>query len=108
MSAAEVCPERGTPEPTVESGNGVRTRWAWTVTFKAEVVAGAEDLVPVGHQVGTKLGLSRDQVQVRELACEHAIITELMAPSGRTNRTKFRDQVVAPLLEAGLIEMTLT
>jgi hypothetical protein len=31
----------------------------------------------------------------------------MMVPSGRTNRTKFRDHVVAPLLEAGLIEMTL-
>jgi ATP-dependent DNA helicase RecG len=30
-----------------------------------------------------------------------------MGPSGRTDRTKFRDQVVAPLLEAGLIEMTI-
>lgn len=30
-----------------------------------------------------------------------------MVPFGRTNRTKFRDQVVAPLLEAGLLEMTV-
>lgn len=30
-----------------------------------------------------------------------------MTPSGRTDRTKFRDQVVAPLLEAGLLEMTI-
>jgi ATP-dependent DNA helicase RecG len=30
-----------------------------------------------------------------------------MVPSGRTDRTKFRDQVVAPLLEAGLLEMTI-
>lgn len=30
-----------------------------------------------------------------------------MGPSGRTNRTKFRDQVLAPLLETGLIEMTI-
>lgn len=30
-----------------------------------------------------------------------------MAPSGRTDRTKFRDQVVARLLEAGLLEMTI-
>jgi hypothetical protein len=28
-------------------------------------------------------------------------------PSGRTDRTKFRDQVVAPLPEAGLLEMTI-
>jgi ATP-dependent DNA helicase RecG len=30
-----------------------------------------------------------------------------MQPSGRTNRTKFRDQVLIPLLEAGLLEMTI-
>ena len=30
-----------------------------------------------------------------------------MVPSGRTNRTKFRDQVVAPRLEGGLLEMTI-
>ncbi len=27
--------------------------------------------------------------------------------SGRSNRTKFRDQVLSPLLEAGLVEMTI-
>ena len=30
-----------------------------------------------------------------------------MALSGRTSRTKFRDQVLHPLLEAKLLEMTL-
>jgi len=30
-----------------------------------------------------------------------------MGPSGRTDRTKFRDQVGAPLLDAGLLEMTI-
>jgi len=34
-------------------------------------------------------------------------ITDLMAISGRKNRTKFRDQVLNPLLEEGLIEMTI-
>lgn len=77
------------------------------MTFKAEIVAGAGDSVPGGPQVGTKLGLSRDQVQVLELAGEPATLPELMVPSGRTNRTKFRDQVVAPLLDAGLLEMTV-
>ncbi len=32
---------------------------------------------------------------------------ELLALAGRTNRTKFRDQVVRPLLDAGLLEMTI-
>ena len=30
-----------------------------------------------------------------------------MALAGRTNRTKFRDQVLNPLIEAGFIEMTV-
>jgi predicted transcriptional regulator len=30
-----------------------------------------------------------------------------MALAGRTNRTKFRDQVLNPLLEAGFIGMTV-
>lgn len=92
----------GIAEPTFTEGSG-----AVTVTFKAEVVAGTGNLVPGGHQAGTKLGLSRDQVQVLRLAGEPATLPELMEPSGRTNRTKFRDQVVAPLLDAGLLEMTI-
>lgn len=64
-------------------------------------------MVPNGHQVGTKLALSSYQVQVLELADLPRALAELMGPSGRTDRTKFRDQVVAPLLEAGLLEMTI-
>lgn len=77
------------------------------MTFKAEIVAGAGDLVRGGHQVGTKSALSPYQVQVLELADIPRALAELMTPSGRTDRTKFRDQVVAPLLEAGLLEMTI-
>ena len=78
-----------------------------TVTFRAEVVAGTGDLVRGGHQVGTKSALSAYQVQVLELAAVPHPLAELMVPSGRTDRTKFRDQVVAPLLEAGLLEVTI-
>lgn len=94
----EACRAYGIPDPEFVDEAG-----AVTVTFKAEVVAGA----PRRDQAGTKLGLSRDQVQVLELASESRTLPELMAPSGRTNRTKFRDQVLAPLLEAGLVEMTI-
>jgi ATP-dependent DNA helicase RecG len=44
---------------------------------------------------------------VLELAEEPKTLPELMVPSGRTNRTKFRDQILAPLLDAGLVEMTV-
>jgi len=33
-------------------------------------------------------------------------ITELMSVAGRSNRTKFRNQVLSPLLSNELIEMT--
>jgi ATP-dependent DNA helicase RecG len=98
----EACRAYGIAEPTFTEGSG-----AVTVTFKAAVVAGAGDLVPGGHQVGTKSALSPYQVQVLELADVPRALAELMTPSGRTDRTKFRDQVVAPLLEAGLLEMTV-
>jgi len=37
---------------------------------------------------------------------EHAI-TELMDLAKRVNRTKFRDQCLTPLLEQGLVTMTI-
>jgi len=98
----EACRAYGIPDPEFVDGAG-----AVTVTFRAEVVAGTRDLVPDRHQVGTKSALSAYQVQVLELADVPRALAELMVPSGRTDRTKFRDQVLAPLLDAGLLEMTI-
>jgi len=53
------------------------------------------------------LVLSVAQVQVLEIADIPRSLPELMAPSGLKNKTRFREQVVAPLLEAGLLEMTI-
>lgn len=51
------------PDPeVVDEAGGV------AVTFRAVILAGARDFVPSGHQVGTKSGLSRDQVQAFDLA----------------------------------------
>jgi ATP-dependent DNA helicase RecG len=61
----------------------------------------------VGHQVGTKLALSAHQVQVLEISQISRPMPELMVPSGRSDRTKFRNQVLRPLLDAGLLEMTI-
>jgi ATP-dependent DNA helicase RecG len=43
---------------------------------------------------------------LRKCLIENGII-ELMKIVGRTNRTKFRDQVLNPLLQDGLLEMTI-
>jgi ATP-dependent DNA helicase RecG len=62
---------------------------------------------PSKDQVGTKSGLSRDQVELLNKVLEEQGIAELMAAVGRTNRTKFRDQFLNPLLGAGYLEMTI-
>jgi predicted HTH transcriptional regulator len=95
----EACRAYGIAEPTFTEASG-----AVTVTFKAEVVA---DLGRAPSQVGPKSVLSAAQVQVLEIASVARSLPELMAPSGVKNKTRFRDQVVAPLLDAGLLEMTI-
>ena len=60
----------------------------------------------VVRQFGTKLALSRDQVEIIDKCLHDSQIGELMVLAGRTNRTKFRDQVLKPLIAAGFIEMT--
>ncbi|MFO8046971.1 MAG: hypothetical protein R6U30_14020 [Halomonas sp.] len=61
----------------------------------------------VAPQAGTKSGPSRDQVRIMEHLVSEQRLTELMDVLERKNRTKFRDQVLAPLLNAGFVEMTI-
>jgi ATP-dependent DNA helicase RecG len=49
---------------------------------------------------------SRHQVEVLRKCLEMRSIVDLMEAVGRTNRTKFRHQVLKPLLKAALVEMT--
>jgi hypothetical protein len=46
-------------------------------------------------------------VQALETARDPVSLQALIEVCGRSNRTKFRRQVVRPLLEAGLLEMTI-
>ncbi len=105
-----LCREYGVAEPQIE----VSEHW-FTVVFsrpklpeggrKAE--SGQDQVVTQEDQVGTKSGLSRDQVAILHHCVTESAIGDLMAVLGRTNRTKFRDQVLAPLLDAKLVEMTI-
>ena len=64
-------------------------------------------LGPSRDQVGTKLALSRHQVNILSLCKTKQGITDLLTLVGRTNRTKFRTDLLNPLLEEGLVEMTI-
>ena len=58
-------------------------------------------------QVGTKSGPSRDQVEILRNCLKEISISDLMRLAGRTSRTKFRNQEIKPLLEAGWLAMTI-
>lgn len=59
------------------------------------------------HQVGTKLALSGNQVEILDKCKEDCSIIDLMQLVGRTDRTKFRNQVLKPLIEEGFLFMTV-
>lgn len=72
-----------------------------------ESTAHVPDMYPVSTpQVGTKSALSRHQVEMLRKCNEDRMLIDLMAITGRSDRTKFRHQVLNPLLKAGFIEMT--
>ena len=56
---------------------------------------------------GTRLALSWHQVEMLDKCLIDTGITELMEIAGRTDRTKFRNQVLNPLIKAGFLEMTV-
>lgn len=72
-----------------------------------QVTAVGTKLGPSWDQVGTKLGLSLDQMKLLTKFEDPQSITELMEWVGRTNRTKFRDEILNPLIETLLVEMTI-
>ncbi len=77
-----------------------------TVTFRAP--EGTHRAA--GHasaQVGTKLALSRHQVGILRKCQNDRSLVDLMAVTGRTDRTKFRHQVMTLLLDEELVEMTI-
>ena len=58
-------------------------------------------------RLATYFTLSRDQVEIMRKCLTDRPIADLMAVTDRTNRTKFRDQVLKSMLADGLLEMTV-
>ena len=62
---------------------------------------------PSRDQVGIKSGLSPEQrIVLAQMSDEHDVAT-LMEWVGRSNRSKFREAVLTPLLALDLVEMTI-
>lgn len=100
------CKKAGLAEPKFALTDGfvVTIRRKPDIAF--ESVGGGKE-GPSRDQVGTKSELSRDQVEILHKSLEDQSIADLMAIVGRTNRTKFRDQVIKPLIEEGFLLMTV-
>lgn len=114
LNIVDWCMENGNPTPTWKEQAGS----VYVIFLPAElpiaVEIGARQKTEerqltgeIRHQVGTKSGPSRDQVEILRNCMTDKGISELMAIAGRTNRTKFRDQVLKPFLEVGWLEMTI-
>jgi len=93
--------EKGYPEPEFSADS------FFTALFYPLPAVTQQAIPKATQMVGTKSGLSRDQAEILHKCLYDSEIGELMAIAGRTNRTKFRDQVLNPLIDAGLIEMTI-
>ena len=96
--------EQGCPEPEFEA-NGFFTA-IFRPNPEVQAAAGSR-LGPSRDQVGTKSALSRHQAEILIACRESQPIAALMMIAGRSDRTKFRDQVLNPLLTMGLLEMTV-
>ena len=82
-------------EPLIE----VSASWV-TTTFRRPVTESEEE-------AGDRSALSRHQVQILRNCLTEKAIGTLMASVSRKDRTKFRNQVLKPLLQGGWLEMTI-
>jgi predicted transcriptional regulator len=96
-----LCREAGLPEPSFSISDG------FVATLYRPVASNPPSDLNPRNQVGTKSGLSRDQVDILHKCQIESSLLELMKLSGKTNRTKFRDQVLKPLLVEGFVELTI-
>ena len=98
----EMCRKAGIAQPVFQESGPFAV-----VTFPVRVgqtpQVGAQDEA----QVGTKSGLSQDQVEILRLCRRERTLIELMNAIGRRNRTKFRDSFIKPLLEKGFLVLTI-
>ncbi|MDL2255568.1 putative DNA binding domain-containing protein [Parabacteroides sp. OttesenSCG-928-G06] len=78
------------------------------MTFPATPQVTEQAAIQAREQVGTKSGLSQEQVK---LVLSHYItpqdIKSLMLKMGLSNRTKFKEKYINPLIKEGLVEMTI-
>ena len=100
-----LCSEANIPAPEFKQEVGTFMQIIRRPGYEGQVTEQATE--QVAGQGGTKSALSRHQVEILRKCMEESAITELMEIAERSDRTKFRHQVLAPLLVDELLEMTI-
>ena len=102
----DACKAQGVPEPDYEVNGGfvsIVFRRTTGKTTEKELVNGLS-----WDQVGTKSGLSREQVEKLLLMMVKPVsATEIRTRMGLQNATKFREKYLNPLIGIGVIKMTI-
>jgi ATP-dependent DNA helicase RecG len=99
LDMLQQCQDAGLREPEFRQDGGFFVQTMWRTKSAAAV--------QVPSPLGTKSALSRYQVGILRKCNNDSTLVDLMEIAGRSDRTKFRHQVVGPLLEEGLLEMTI-
>lgn len=60
-------------------------------------------MAPRGHQGGTK----KELFELLTACQNECTLIELLSQSGRSDRSKFRNNILIPLIQEGLIEMII-
>ena len=111
LNIIDWCAENSNPTPSwQEQADSVYVTFLPAALLASE--RGAEQVTgevtgEVTPQVGTKLALSRHQVDILHKCRTNTTLQVLIKITGRSDRTKFRNQVLNPLLKDDLIEMTI-
>jgi len=99
--------DNGSPEPQFETDDQ-RTSFLVRLPLRpAPAAATGQVTAQVTTQVGTKSAPSRHQVAILRMCLNEKPLVDLMKVADRTDRTKFRHQVLNPLLAEGHLEMTI-
>ena len=94
-----LCRDAGLPEPQFRHDGG-----QFVQTIRR---ADADQQKHLATQGGIKSALSQHQVAILHMCLTESSLLDMMKVAGRSDRTKFRHQVVNPLLADGLIERTI-
>lgn len=103
LDMINLCKQAGLPEPEFRQDGGQFVQTLW----RPKSASPAKVMPEESSTTGTKPALSRHQVEIMRKCLTESTLLKLMAITGRSDRTKFRNQVLKPLLTDGLIEMTL-